>query len=31
LLLGRLIEKMRRALSVKHVVASALGFEIADH
>lgn len=29
-LLGRLIEKMRRALSVKHLEDSALGLEIAD-
>ncbi len=30
-LLGRLIEKIRRALSVKHIVAGALGQQIADH
>lgn len=30
-LLGRLIEKMRRALSVKHVVEGAHGLQIADH
>jgi hypothetical protein len=30
-LLGRLIEKMRRALSVRHVEDSELGLQIAEH
>src|SRR5206468_1588695 len=30
-LLGRLIEKMRRALSVKHLTNSEHGLQIADH
>jgi hypothetical protein len=30
-LLGRLIEKMRRALSIQHVKDGELGLEIADH
>jgi hypothetical protein len=30
-LLGRLIAKMRRALSVKHVLSGNLGLQIADH
>jgi hypothetical protein len=30
-LLARLIEKMRRALSIKHVKAGSLGLQIADH
>ncbi len=30
-LLGRLIEKMRRALSTKHIEDGALGWRIADH
>jgi hypothetical protein len=30
-LLGRLIEKMRRALSVKHIEDSELGWHITDH
>ena len=30
-LLGRLIEKMRRALSVKHIEDGELGLQIADH
>ncbi len=30
-LLGRLIEKMRRALSTKHLVDGELGLQIADH
>ena len=30
-LLGRLIERIRRALSVKHIVDGALGQQIADH
>jgi hypothetical protein len=30
-LLGRLIEKMRRALSIQHVIDGELGLEIADH
>ena len=31
MLLGRLIERIRRALSVKHIVDGALGQQIADH
>lgn len=30
-LLGRLIEKMRRALSIKHLEDDALGLQIAEH
>jgi hypothetical protein len=30
-LLGRLIEKMRRALSVKHIEDGELGWHITDH
>jgi hypothetical protein len=30
-LLGRLIEKMRRALSIKHLSDGQLGLQIADH
>lgn len=31
MLLGRLIEKMRRALSIKHLSNGELGLQIADH
>ena len=31
MLLGRLIEKMRRGLSVKHVSKGEYGLQIADH
>jgi hypothetical protein len=30
-LLGKLIEKMRRALSIKHIEDGELGLQIADH
>ncbi|MBW8832327.1 MAG: hypothetical protein JF606_23550 [Burkholderiales bacterium] len=30
-LLGRLIEKMRRALAIRHVEDSALGLQVTDH
>ena len=30
-LLGKLIEKMRRALSIKHIEESELGLQIANH
>jgi len=31
MLLGKLIEKMRRALAVKHLANGALGLQIGDH